>query len=51
MSALSVESRHCEEHSNAAIHKLLIYLNQWIASLTLAMTDAWFLLRRMGYNS
>ena len=38
-SALSVESRHCEEHSDAAIHKLLIYLRQWIVSLTLAMTN------------
>jgi hypothetical protein len=38
MSALAVESRHCEERSDAAIHKVLIYLHQWIASLTLAMT-------------
>ena len=34
--ALAVESRHCEERSDAAIHKLLIGLHQWIASLTLA---------------
>ena len=51
LSALAVESRHCEERSDAAIHKLLIYLQQWIASLTLAMTNLKILLQRSGCNS
>jgi hypothetical protein len=48
MSALVVESRHCEERSDAAIHKSLIYLHQWIASLTLAMTIVMVLLPPFG---
>jgi hypothetical protein len=51
MSALVVAVRHCEERSDAAIHKLLIYLHQWIASLTLAMTILMVLLHSSDYNN